>query len=229
MTRAAASVAAGRFIVGLTDIHGGMDAVVALRHPQHTALDVIEHPDALKAAVRDLIPVWVEVYEGLRREFAATSPGTTTWLSAWSSAGATTVSASFICMISSRMVRDFVMPHLAAETAFLDHAVFHLDGPDAIRHLDVLFELPKIEAVQWVPGEKIPRQPMTDWIPLLQRIQSAGRGLHLNVTPEEVEPLLTALRPEGLLLQTRCATEQDARDLVRKVERISARGGIFPR
>jgi hypothetical protein len=227
MTRRAARLAAGRFIVGITDLHGTLDTVVALRHPQEAAMDVIEHPAELKRAVIDLVPAWKDVYEGLRTEFASSSPGTTTWLSAWHPGRCYPVSCDFICMISPASFREFVVPELVAEIEWLDRSVFHLDGPDAIKHLDALFELPRISAIQWVPGEKIPRQAMTDWIPLLQRIQAAGRGLHLNVVPEEVEPLLTALRPEGLLLQTRCESEQDADALVALATKLTARRSHF--
>ena len=143
MTRAAVEVGAGRFIVGLTDLHGGLDAVAALRDPQNLALDLIEHPEAVKRAVDDLIPVWFEVYEGLRREINPRIPGTTTWLTAWSAVRYYPVSCDFICMISREMFDEFVLKDLRAETDWLDRSIFHLDGPAAVRHLDSLLEMPK--------------------------------------------------------------------------------------
>ena len=227
MTRAAVDAGAGRFIVGLTDLHGGLDAVAALRDPQNLALDLIEHPDAVKKAVDDLIPVWFEVYEGLRQAINPRIPGTTTWLTVWSAGRCYPVSCDFICMISSEMFEEFVLKDLRAETDWLDRSIFHLDGPAAVRHLDALLQMPRIHAIQWVPGEKVPHEPMTNWIPLLQKIQAAGKGLHLSVRAEEVEPLLTALQPEGLILQTSTATEEEARRLVRLVEKLTPRRNLF--
>ena len=125
------------------------------------------------------------------------------------------------------MLREFVWNDLVAETEWLDRSVFHLDGPDAIRHLGTLFELPKLHAIQWVPGEKLPRESVLKWIPLLRCIQAANRAIHLSVQPEEVEPLLLALAPEGLLLRTACDTEEEAKDLVRRVEKLSRPGKHF--
>ena len=221
MTAAAMELAPGRFIVGLTDLHGGVDAVAALRDPQNLALDLIDHPDEVKRAVDDLIPVWFEVYEGLRRLINPRVPGTTTWLPAWTAGRCYAVSCDFICMISPEMFQEFVLKDLLAETQWLDRSVFHLDGPGALKHLDALLAIPGIHAIQWVPGSKVPPEPMTRWLPLLQKIQAAGRALHLSVEPEEVEPLLRALRPEGLMLSTSCETEEEARALIRQVERLS--------
>ncbi len=58
---------------------------------------------------------------------------------------------------------------------------------------------------------------MTRWIPLLKRIQAAGKSLHLSVWPHEIQLLLEELRPEGLMLSTRVNSEAEARDLLEKV------------
>ena len=58
---------------------------------------------------------------------------------------------------------------------------------------------------------------------MLHRIQAAGRALHLAVEPEEVELLMRELKPEGLCLETSCQREEEARDLVRLVEKASHR------
>ncbi len=228
MTRAAMEVAPGRFLVGLTDVHGGMDAIAALRDPQVLCLDVIEHPDEVKRAVDALIPVWFEVYERSRELINPGVPGTTTWLSTWSAGRTYPVSCDFICMISGAMFDEFVLGDLLAETEWLDHSVFHLDGPTAIRHLDALLEIPGIHGIQWVPGSTAHYEPMARWLPLLRKIQAAGRALHLSVQPEEVEPRLGELRPEGLLLQTSCRTEEDARSLVRLVAEQASRRRSHP-
>ena len=227
LTRAAVELAPGRFLVGLTDLHGGMDGLAALRDPQDLALDVIDDPETVTRAVDELIPIWFEVYEGLRQLINPRVPGTTTWMSVWTEKKSYPVSCDYICMISAAMLREFVWNDLVAETEWLDRSVFHLDGPDAIRHLGTLFELPKLHAIQWVPGEKLPRESVLKWIPLLRCIQAANRAIHLSVQPEEVEPLLLALAPEGLLLRTACDTEEEAKDLVRRVEKLSRPGKHF--
>ena len=59
-----------------------------------------------------------------------------------------------------------------------------------------------------------------DWIPLLQRIQSKGKGVQVYVSPVEVEPLLREVKPEGLLIHTGCRSEEEARRLVERVSEL---------
>ncbi|MAG35293.1 MAG: hypothetical protein CL878_03465 [Dehalococcoidia bacterium] len=216
MTRLAVERSQGRYLVGLTDVHSGIDALAALRDPTALCFDLYDCPDAVQAAVQAIIPVWFQIYEDPRRLIWAADPdhGTSTWLPVWSPGRCYPVSCDFAALISPVMFRQFILPHLRAEVEWLDHAIFHLDGPDAIRHLDILFELPEIRAIQWVPGTGS-GSSMLRWLPLLRRIQAAGRGLHLSVSATEVLPLLRELSPEGLMLSTNCRTEEEARALLR--------------
>jgi len=59
---------------------------------------------------------------------------------------------------------------------------------------------------------------MTRWIPLLKRIQAAGKSLHLSVWPHEIQTILEELKPEGLMLNTRVNSEAEAHDLLEKVD-----------
>ena len=92
-----------------------------------------------------------------------------------------------------------------------------LDGPDAIRHLDSLLSLPKLSGIQWIPGAGSP--PMSEWIPLLKRIQKAGKLQHLICQKGEVRKLLRELEPEGILLDTICGSMKEAIQLISEVRR----------
>ena len=59
------------------------------------------------------------------------------------------------------------------------------------------------------------------WLPLIQRIQSKGKSVQVHCSPEEVGPLMTQVRPEGLCIVTSCRTENKARELLKLVTRLS--------
>lgn len=42
-----------------------------------------------------------------------------------------------------------------------------------MRHVDALLALPKLDGIQWIPGAGAP--PVSEWIPLLEHIQAAGK------------------------------------------------------
>ena len=80
----------------------------------------------------------------------------------------------------------------------LDTSVFHLDGPGAVRHVDALLEIDALDAIQWVPGAGNPTA--VAWLPMLRRIQSAGRSLYITAPAEEVAEILESLSPRGLMI-----------------------------
>jgi len=80
--------------------------------------------------------------------------------------------------------------------------------------LDILLDEAHVQGIQWVPSARY--DSMLPWTPLLKRIQSTAKLIYISVRADEVEPLLSELSPRGLMLRTGCATEGQARDLLRK-------------
>ena len=210
----------GACLLGLTDLHGGGDAVAALRGPQVLATDLLDHPEQVKAAMKLVEKVWFPVYGGQLEIIRRYSEGTTTWLGVWSPGKYYPTSCDFICMVSNAMFCEFFLPEILAEIDDLDHSLFHLDGPGALKHLDTLLAIGKLGGIQWVPGANT--GSMLRWLPVLHRIQAAGKLLHLTVEPEEVEPLLRELAPEGLCLATSVRSEAEANDLLHLATRLTA-------
>ncbi len=104
----------------------------------------------------------------------------------------------------------------------LERSIFHLDGPDAVKHLDALLEIPELDAIQWVPGAGKP--PALGWLPLLRRVQAAGKSLHISSPPEDVEALAEALAPQGLMISVEgtFASREEGEQFIRQVERVCA-------
>ena len=68
------------------------------------------------------------------------------------------------------MFLEFVVPELESLSEYLDYMVFHLDGPDEIKHLETLLDMPFIDAIQWVPGVGNPTA--SQWLDMLKKIQN---------------------------------------------------------
>ncbi|OGG47094.1 MAG: hypothetical protein A3F84_14050 [Candidatus Handelsmanbacteria bacterium RIFCSPLOWO2_12_FULL_64_10] len=216
--------AEGAFVVAVPDTHAGGDALAALRGREALCLDLLDHPDAVRSAMASLERAVIEVYEALYPIVRRPGLGTCGWLPAWSPLRGNVIQCDFLALISPSMAEASGILHdLKVQAAWLDHAIYHLDGPGALPHLDRLLEIPDIRAIQWVPGAGAP--PPSGWIPLLRRIQRAGRGLHLSVAPGEVEVLLSELSPEGLMLSASVRSEAEAKDLLRKAAAWTRRGG----
>jgi len=217
LMRAAAGQAPSHFILGQTDMVPPTDILATLLGPAALCMAMIGQPGAVKRWLASLTDTFVRQYRAQAALLPADN-GYTAWLTTWSPTPSYALQNDFSCMISAEMFREFCLPELDTLTEVLDYSVYHLDGPGAIQHLDALLSLPRLHAIQWTPGDGQP--PMAEWIPLLRRIQAGGKGLYLYCLPEEVAPLLEALRPEGVIIQTWANTPAEADSLVELAGRI---------
>ena len=154
-------------------------------------------------------PIYATIYDaGRMQQF-----GSTSWLEMWSEGRTQAVQCDFCCMISPEHFRRFALPSLEHEIACLDHAVYHMDGPGQIRHLDDLLALRGLHTIQWVPGAGQP--PATAWVEMLQKIQRAGKGVQVLATVEEVKALYRQLVAEKTFYWVLdCTSESEARALL---------------
>ena len=106
---------------------------------------------------------------------------------------------------------------------YLDYSVYHVDGIGNFNHVDALLELDRLQAIQILPGEGKP-SPL-HFMDVLKKVQAAGRNLHISIPTREVEHALGELSARGLFIETSCETEEDARDLLKAVEKWSVDRG----
>ena len=60
--------------------------------------------------------------------------------------------------------------------------------------------------------------PILQWLPVIRKIQAAGKGVVVDLQIGELEPLIAATKPDGLYL---CipADEQDQPDILKRLEK----------
>lgn len=204
-------------MVGIPDIQGGGQILALLRGTAELSIDLLEAPAEVHSAMREIDDTWLVYWQRCRDLILRHQDGHMDWVGVWSEQPMVTVECDYACMISSDMFNEFFLPSVKRQTEWVDRTIFHLDGPGAVRHLEALLELETLDGVQWVPGAGA--KPVSEWMPLLHQIQKAGKRLVARVQPAEVEPLLAALEPRGLLLQTGTATDSDAMELVERIQR----------
>jgi 5-methyltetrahydrofolate--homocysteine methyltransferase len=217
---AVAERAAGRYYVGVPDLNAPTEIVALLRGTQRMLVDMLERPEIVKECIDEVNLAWLRYWQASIGVIHQWVGDYVFWMGIPSDRPAIDLQSDFSCMISPEMFNKYFLPSIEQQTQWVERTIYHLDGPNAIRHLDALLSLPRLTGIQWVPGDGAP--PMSKWIRLLRRIQAGGKRLVLSCAAWEVETLLAELEPEGLLLSTWCATEEEARDLLRHVPRWTA-------
>ncbi len=133
------------------------------------------------------------------------------------------VQCDFAALISPRRMEEFCLPDIRALCRRLDTSILHLDGHDAVRHLDALLGIPELDAIQWVPGAGKP--PAVGWLPMLKRVQQAGKSLHIYAAAVDVPRILEELSPSGLMIsvEDEFRSRAEAEASINQVERQCAR------
>lgn len=189
----------GRYIVAIPDLHGSFDLLASLRDPQDLCMDVIERPEVLRQAAARAVRACVAGFERAYEQVRAAGMPATTWLPTLHDGPAYVPSCDFWCLLSGDDARDLVLPYILDEIAPLERSIFHLDGPQALRHLDLLLEIDELDAVQWVYGAGAGRA--SDWIETYRKIQAGGKAMQvLAEDGDDALAVLDALEPEGVWL-----------------------------
>jgi len=217
LLKKAAEEASGRYYVGVPDLNGPGEILSRLRGPERLATDLVDNPECVKKALEEINHAWLRYWEACVGIIHQHIGGYLYWMGIWSESPSTDLQCDFSCMISSKMFNEFFLPAIEQQTEWIGRTIYHLDGPGALQHLDALLGLSQLSGIQWVPGAGAP--PMRKWAALLRKIQKAGKLLYINCEKEEVQFLLKELSPEGILLDVRCDSPEEAEELLKEVKR----------
>jgi hypothetical protein len=221
LARAYAADSGGDYIVSMPDCTGNADALSHLFGPETLLPLMLEEPDAVLRAFQKVEAAYEAAMRGVYDIVKDNNGGGSSigWMSTWAPGMHAQMQADLSVMISNEMFEQFIMPELRAQCDFLDYPLYHLDGVEQLRHLDSLLSLEKLRAIQWtqVTGQK----PCTEYIPELRRIQEAGKGLLILVSPAQIRPLMENLSSRGLYLITAVNTKEDAEAILREVSKLT--------
>ena len=208
-------LADGHFYVSLPSCYSPLDLLESLRGGTDLCMDLIERPEEVMAAQGVILNAWRRQYDTFyaihQRHFEGSGAS---FLPLWAPGRSYALQCDLCCMISEDMFERFVVPEVEAQVQWVDYSLFHLDGPDAARHADRLLAIPGLHGIQWQKG--VNGGKTLSWLPLLQKIQRAGKLIMVDALPHEVEELCANLEPEGLFVGTAVETKEEADRLLRK-------------
>lgn len=218
MTDALLEIGKGKFITGMTDWHPGADAIAAFRDPQLLAMDLITNKQDVVHLVDRVTADYFKVYDLFYTKLRAAGMPITSWTPLVSEGKYYIPSNDFSIMISKAMFDQVFLPGIIAECKFLDHSIYHLDGPGALRHLDSLLDIPELNAVQWVFGAG--NEGFHRWVDVYRKIQAAGKGVQVICEIKEIDSIMQTLSPQGLFLSVSgVADRQMGLDLLSALEK----------
>lgn len=214
---------AGRYYVAAPDLHGSFDILAGVRGPENVCLDLVDEPELVRRASLHAARAYVEAYRRLYQRLTALGQPSTTWCSYLHTGPAYVPSCDFWCLVSREIADNYIRPTIEMEIAPLERTIFHLDGPQALHHLDLMLRLPHLNAVQWVFGAG--HGPAAKWLGVYRRCLAAGKAIQvLAEDPDDALTVLRELGPDGLWLAvcTPFANADHATEFLDAVHRLSA-------
>lgn len=198
----------GIMLIGGPTLQGNLDCLAALRGSERLLEDLVLIPDKVQAALAQVNQAYDQVRAALDELMSVDRMGSITRHGMYSTGRLDIPQCDFSCMISGAMFREFGLPALRHEVDRLDQAEYHLDGPDALRHLEAIGEIEGIGVIQWQPGVAAEHQ---DWRALRRRIDSVGKGQVLFATLDDVRWMWRELRDRRQFFRVSAKNEDDAR------------------
>jgi hypothetical protein len=213
LVRASADLADGRYLVGCPDLIEGLDTLVGLRGVTPVMEQVLMDAEGLERDLRAVNEAWFDVFERIYEVINVDGEMAFCYFSLWSPGRMAKLQCDVSVMISPEHFRRLVVPYIAEQCRYLDHSLYHLDGVQAIHHLEALLEIEELNAVQWTPGVGQPQGGDPAWYDLYRRVRAAGKSVMATwVQTDELAPLLDAVGPDGMhvLMDFRSPADIDA-------------------
>lgn len=196
------------------------DTIATVCGYENLLMDLIEDPEKIMDAEKKMTEFWKKMYDAVYDTINQHMKGSCCWLPAWYPGRCALLEFDMAAMISKEMFQLY-LPYLLERAEYVEKSIYHLDGPDALVHLDTLLAQKEIDAIQWEPG--VASENILDWIPVMQKIQAAGKGLYVagpRYRPEAVLELLKNLKPEGLILPVSVSSIEEGERFLETVEKM---------
>lgn len=210
----------GRYLVSMPDLVENIDILASLRGSEELMTAMIESPDLVHQRLAEINQAYFRVFDALYERIQTPWGGNVfSCFCIWGPGKTAKVQCDASAMFSPEMFAEFVVPHLTEQCGWLDFPLFHLDGVQCIRHLDLLLAIKPLKAIQWTPQAGVPPVGDPCWYDLYRRILDGGKRLQLlAIEPNKIMPLFDAIGAKGVYLSVFLHTEREARDLCDRVE-----------
>lgn len=199
MTHAALERCKGRYLVGYTDLHAGLDCAASIRDPQLLCTDLLLEPERVKQLIDISSKNFNLIFDHFDNMLKSHGQLSLTWMGIPSFGKMHIPSCDFSAMISPEQFAEFALPAIQSEVKTMEHNIFHVDGKGVANHLDIILEMPEINAIQWVQGMG-KDTPIMQWVPLIRKIQQSGKSVVIDLKPEELDSFMSEIEPEGIFL-----------------------------
>lgn len=167
----------GQVLMGMPDLGGICDILAVFMPGGELQIALYENPDEVKRLIGELQELWFRYYDELLPLVSPDGCMMTDWSSILNLEPGYIIQSDFSVMVSPGMFDEFILPELKETCRRLKKSVYHLDGPEEIRHLDSILSIEDLDGIQWIPGAAAPN--ISEWPELYDKLSDSGKLLQL--------------------------------------------------
>ena len=145
------ALAGDDFYVDMPDLMENIDVLASLRGAQDILFDLLDEPEMIGERIQEVTDIYYEYYDRFYDIIKDEEGGNAyTVFQIWGPGRTVKLQCDFSAMMSPEDFRKYIQPSLRTQSENVDHVLYHLDGPAAIKHMDALMEIEGIDALQSV-------------------------------------------------------------------------------
>ena len=176
------------FPVDIPDLMENVDVLASLRGNQNLLMDMISDGESVKERVDQITNLYYDYYDKFYDAVKmADNSSAYTVFQIWGEGRTVKLQCDLSAMISPEHFREYVLDSLKEQSKHVDNVLYHLDGPDAIRHLDAIMEVDGIKALQWTSGDAGPDGTLPDWDVIYDKAIAAGKSIWVKVYSGDID------------------------------------------
>ncbi len=198
----------GRFPITLPALRGPLDTLAAMRTPERMCLDLVEQPEHVRAILRDLTRLYIDLNELLLRDIPPFAEGYVSRLHMWAPDKVITPQNDVSAMISPAMYARFVLPGERQIMAQFPYQSYHLHSTE--RHIvGPLLTVDRLSAMQMTLEHTLGGPGLEITLPVARRILEQKPLILVMYDLTTAERCLQELPYAGLCLMLAPELTQD--------------------
>lgn len=204
------------FVPGHADYLGPLDILAGMLGPEALALEMLDHPDDVRAKALDAAAFLRDMLDYELRLFrqAGLQGGVTDCFATWLPGRGVRYSEDVSALVGEALFRDCFLEADAAWIAGLDSPFLHLHSA-ALACLPGVLDIPNLRAIEISNDPNGP--PMEALVAAARRVQATGKAVQVSnwehpLTARELD-LLLSLDPTGLCVTLQARSLEEAHAL----------------
>ena len=178
----------GDYLIGMPDIMENVDVLASMRGLEDLLYDIIDDEDEVIRRITEVSDAYYDYYDRFYDHVKDVDGGSAyTVFQIWGPGRLAKLQCDLSAMFSPEHFRRLIVDSLRTQAQKLDQVLYHLDGVEAIRHVDALMEIDEIDALQWTSGDFGPDGTLEEWDVIYDKVRAAKKSMWVKVYTGDVD------------------------------------------